>query len=491
MLAPAAAHAEWREAETAHFQIYSDGGAGQLVEYAQRLEGLDEVLRRATRTPADLPPTKVRVILFDTVEQVRRAYHGHDRDIAGFYMVNMQGPIAISTRGKDSDNESWGPDVTLFHEYAHHFMLEYFPATYPAWYVEGFAEIAATATLTSGSRMLYGKAADHRGWSLTSMRWVPIPRLLDATYASFPEDADFYGESWLLAHYLMFSPKRPGQLGKYLTELGAGVTNDKAAADAFGDLDQLNHEARSYLDAASFTMHAVPVALPAKEAIRMRVLPPGEADLIPETAAFDENLGKEPMAAYLTELNAKAARYPSDPYALGLLADAEYAAKDFTAATATVDRLLAVAPDSVSGRVRKGMLLLRQAEDLDGAARHAKVAEARRLIVAANKSASEDPRPLVAYYRSFLAAGERPPQPAVEGLMQAVSTVPQDPGPRMMLVSELVNDGKLADAIYYLGPVAYDPHGGRGPNSALQLINELKQRLASASGNKPAAAAGH
>jgi hypothetical protein len=485
MLAPAVAHAEWREAETAHFRIFSDGSEGQLVEYAQRLEGLDELLRKATATPADLPPTKVRVILFATVEQVRRAYHGHDRDIAGFYTVNMQGPIAISTRGKDNDDETWGPDVTLFHEYAHHFQLEYLPATYPAWYVEGFAEIAATATLTSGSRMLYGKAADHRGWSLTSSRWVPVPQLLDSTYAAFPEDADFYGESWLLAHYLTFSPKRPGQLRKYLAELGAGVANDKAAADAFGDLDALSHEVRSYLDGDSFPMRAVPVSLPAKEAIRIRTLSPGEAELIPETAAFDEDLGKEQMTAYLADLQAKAARYPTDPYALGLLADAEYAAEDYAAATITADRLLAVAPDSLPGRVRKAMLLLHSAEDLEGAARQAKVSEARRLIVAANKSAPEDPRPLVAYYRSFVAAGERPPQPAVDGLMQAVSTVPQDRGPRMMLVSQMINDGKLADAIYYLGPVAYDPHGARGENSALSLIRELKQRLAGAKPAKP------
>jgi hypothetical protein len=80
----------------------------------------------------------------------------------------------------------------------------------------------------------------------------------------------------------------------------------------------------------------------------------------------------------------------------------------------------------------------------------------------------------------------RPPQNAVDGLMQAVTTVPQEQGPRMMLVGELANEGKLAEAIYYLGPVAYDPHGGRGENSALALINELKQRLAGAKTTKPA-----
>lgn len=480
MAMPAAARADWREADTAHFQIYSGGGQGQLIAFAQRLEGVDALLRRVTGTPADVPPVKVRVILLDTADQVKKAYRGHDPDVVGFYTVNMQGPIAVSERGSVDDEGDWGPDVTLFHEYAHHFMLEYFPATYPAWYVEGFAEIASTARTMTGGRMEYGKAADHRGWSLTSSRWVPVPQLIDSTYAAFPSDSDFYGESWLLAHYLTFSEKRPGQLRKYLAELGAGIANDAAAKDAFGDLNQLSREAHIYLDQASFPARAVPIELPKPETIKVRVLSPGEADLMEETASFDGDLPKDQMAAFLARLRAKVAHYPSDPYALRLLADAEYAAEDYAASGATVDRLLAVAPDSVPGRVRKAMLLLGQAEKLEDAARQAKVVEARRLIVAANRASPDDPQPLVAYYRSFLSAGERPPQQAVEGLKQAVGTVPADQGPRMMLVDQLVGDGKLADAIYYLGPIAYDPHGGSGQASALQLIDQLKQRLKTA-----------
>jgi hypothetical protein len=56
----------------------------------------------------------------------------------------------------------------------------------------------------------------------------------------------------------------------------------------------------------------------------------------------------------------------------------------------------------------------------------------------------------------------------------------------MMLVEEMMREGKLADAIYYLGPIAYDPHGGRCENSALKLINELKQRLAAGKAARPA-----
>ena len=478
ILAPAAARAEWRQAETAHFQIYSDGSEGQLVQYAQRLEGLDEVLRKATGTPADLPPTKVRVVLFPNVVQVKHAYHGTDPDVAGFYTVNLQGPIAVSTRGQDQSDDMWGPDVTLFHEYAHHFMLAYLPATYPAWYVEGFAEIAATTSMMSGGRMMYGKAADHRSYSLTQSSWIPIAKLLTSTYATAPKDSDFYGESWLLSHYLTFSPKRPGQLRRFLAGLSAGTPSDKAAADAFGDLNQLDHEVHSYLEGGTFPARAVPVSLPAREAIRIRTLSPGEAGLMNQTAGFDEDLAKPAMTAYLDDLKAKAAHFPDDPYALRLLADAQYAAEDYAAAGATTDKLLVAAPDSVPGKVRKAMVLLEQAEAAAGAARKTKVEEARRLIVAANRAAPEDPAPLVAYYRSFLAAGEAVPAQSVEGLRQAVSTLPQAPGPRMMLVRELVEENKLAEAIYYLGPIAYDPHRGAGDNPALNLIGELKHRLA-------------
>lgn len=476
MLAPGTAQAAWREADTAHFQIYGDGGQTQLVQYAQRLEALDALLRKTHAIAADAPPTRVRVILLDTPELVRKAYHGNNPDVVGFYTVNMQGPIAVSTNQKLDDDGAWSPDVTLFHEYTHHFTLEYLPATYPAWYVEGYAEIASTASLMGGGRMSYGKAASHRGYSLTSSRWVPVPQLLDATYATFPSDADFYGESWLLTHYLTFSEKRAPQLRKYLDELGAGVANDKAAQDAFGDLDQLSREVHIYLDQANFPYKAVPVELPKPDTIKVRELSPAEADLIQETASFDENLTKDQLTAFIARVRATVDRYPNDPYALELLADAQYSAEDYAASMATADRLLAVAPDSIPGRVRKAMILLHQAEDLVDARRSAKIAEARNLIVAANKSSPDDPRPLVAYYRSFLSAGQRPPQQAVEGLMQAVGTVPQDPGPRMMLVSELTNEGKLADAIYFLGPVAYDPHGGRD-SSALKLMNDLKQRL--------------
>ena len=42
---PAAAHAEWKEATTTNFIVYSEGGEAQLREFATKLEKFNYVLR--------------------------------------------------------------------------------------------------------------------------------------------------------------------------------------------------------------------------------------------------------------------------------------------------------------------------------------------------------------------------------------------------------------------------------------------------------------
>jgi hypothetical protein len=481
---PGLARAEWREAETPHFRIFSDGGEQQLVRFSERLEMLDALLRKLSRAPAG-HSSKVRVILLDREEQVRRAYHGSDANIAGFYTVNMNGPMAVSPRRTDEQDSVWGPEIVLFHEYAHHFMLEYFPASYPSWYVEGFAEIVSTAAPMSGQRMAFGKAASHRQYSLMQSRWIPVEQLLTKSRAEFPADADFYGQSWLLAHYLTFSRERSGQIYRYLAALATGRPATEAAKEIFGDLDVLNREVRNYLAGQSFPYSPVEVARPDPATIRLRLLSPGEAGLMEETAAFNDRVREADRASYLAAIRAKVARFPTDPYALQLLADAEYAAEDYPASRATTERLLAVVPDNVQALTRKATILLREARDLEGEALETKVAEARRLLAVARQKDPDDPQTLVAYYESYRIEGERPPAAAVEGLKQAAAAVPQDFRPRMMMATHLANEGKYEEAIRYLGPIAYDPHPSSGQQAALALIKQLREAQARADGTSP------
>ena len=69
------------------------------------------------------------------------------------------------------------PELVLHHEYAHHFMLQYFPATYPGWYTEGFAELMGSSKLMDDGRVAYGWPAKHRGDTI-AFAWVPVQDLL-------------------------------------------------------------------------------------------------------------------------------------------------------------------------------------------------------------------------------------------------------------------------------------------------------------------------
>lgn len=76
-------------------------------------------------------------------------------------------------------------------------MLQYSPAAYPPWFVEGFAEIASTASFERKDAITYGKPASHRQYELQQGNWIPIERLIDGSYLIMPEEqrASFYGQS--------------------------------------------------------------------------------------------------------------------------------------------------------------------------------------------------------------------------------------------------------------------------------------------------------
>ena len=285
LLTPATASAQWREAETAHFRIISGGSEKQLADFARRLESVDALMRKANRAQDDGHVNKVRVYLVNGVDDVQRAIGRVGSSVGGFYTVNEHGPFAVVPRRTTNEYGSFTPEVVLFHEYGHHFQLQYFPRAYPAWYVEGSAELFSTVGFRPDGKLVYGRAASHRGQSLAQSRWIPASVMLTGTADDYPDDADFYGQAWLLTHYLTFAPSRSGQLRQYLQAIDSGAP-PADAAKAFGDLSQLSGEVRKYFEAANFPARLVPIEQPANPILKLRTLSPGEEALIPETIAY-------------------------------------------------------------------------------------------------------------------------------------------------------------------------------------------------------------
>jgi tetratricopeptide (TPR) repeat protein len=182
------------------------------------------------------------------------------------------------------------------------------------------------------------------------------------------------------------------------------------------------------------------------------------------------------------------ARYPTDPFALQLLGEVEYAQGNFAQAEAAADRMLAVRPNDRGGITLKSMLLSRRSASLSGDARKAMVGQARDMAVKANRSDPDDPRPLLAYYQSYNLSGETPPVVAVQGLMQAVSLLPRENAPRQLLVDELARERRFDEAIAWLMPVANSPHRSPRREKARQQMEQLK--AAKAAAGKQAATSG-
>lgn len=480
------ADATWRRFETKHFIIYSESSDKRVNELASGLEGVDGLMRMATGLSSAVPPVKVRIYEMASEDEVQTALDVSNSGIAGFYTSNVLGPYAVTLRHDYSASGDFTPELVLHHEYAHHFMLQYFPGIYPPWYTEGFAElIGSTKTLPDG-RLAYGWPARHRGHDIAA-DWLNLKEVL----LKPPEKwgpIDLYGQGWAMTHFLTFSKVRSPQMRRYLEALSAGKSPAEAA-QAFGDLDALNREARLYVVQGTFNYTPVNVAIQQPVIQQVSTVPAAEAAMIPETIAFsDEDLSlyrkdsdreheRRHRAEVLSHIRSKAAQYPNDPYALYLLAEAENTAGNPAAAEQAVDRLLAVRPGDVHGMVLKSWLLSDAAASLPAEARGAKIGEARRLAIAANKADPEDPLVYIAFYRTYRAAGGPVPANAVDGLAAAVEKLPRNTRFRQMLTDELAAEGRVAEAIEVLTPLASDPHESPLRTAAREQLAKLKARL--------------
>jgi tetratricopeptide (TPR) repeat protein len=486
LLVPGAARAEWRAVETAHFIIYTQSDDKDALRLATRLETVDGLMRLASNISDTVEPVKVRIYEVGTNGEVAAALGEYDSGIAGFYSSNILGPFAVTPHSTTFHAGDFTPDLVLHHEYAHHFMLQYFPANYPQWYVEGYAELIGSSKIQPDGKIAYGFPAKHRGNDIAA-EWMP----LDELFLTPPEKVrpyDVYGQGWAMAHFFTFSKERSKQLRAYLQALTVGKSPAEAAK-VFGDLKALNREARSYVltGAFDYKLVAVKIAQPVIEATRP--VSPGEAAMIPAVIAFrDDELsfyrkaGERDHEKRLRDANLEKARdiarrYVNEPFVHGFLAVAEYSAGNEAAGEAAADRALALDANNLRALVVKSLSVAREAGSLSGAARAAKEQQARQLAIRAQHADPNDPLPLYALYETYHLAGDTPTKQAVQLLADAVATMPGNTVMRQTLVDELAAEKKWVEAIGYLAPIANDPHDSPRRAAAKEQLEKLLAEL--------------
>ena len=475
--APAAA--AWREASSDHFVIYSEESAESLRRFAERLERYDRALRYIRQLPNEPvgPANRLTIYVVSSVETVRKLAGGGagGRFVAGFYIPRATGSVAIVPR-RGLGGGQWDLDAqtVLLHEYAHHFLFNTYSAAYPAWFSEGFAEFNATASFEEDGGVGLGLPAAHRYRGLLSGNPLPVPRMMahTAERLSDTQREALYGRGWLLTHYLSFDKARAGQLDTFLRSLNQGKKGAEAAQAAFGDLKALDRELAAYMKRSKLSYLKIDARALQIGAVKVRQLTAAEDAVMDVKIRSRRGVNLEAARELLPRVRSAAAPFPKDPFVQATLAEAEYDARNFDEALAAADRALVSDPKNIDALIYKGRALMEMARKAQ--ARDDKSwKEVRRWLVAANRADPDDPEPLLLYYESFHAAGDRPTANAVIGLNRAFELAPQDRGVRMTAARQYLVDGKTAEARSALAPIAYDPHAGELATLASLMVTVI------------------
>lgn len=475
-LASAPVHSAWYEASSDHFVIYADDKPKDLQRYAENLERYHSAMEFVTQSKTETPTPANRVVIFvvGSKRDIRRIAGTKSRSIAGFYI-----PRAGASRAfvQDIRNKNGYPDfstIVLLHEYAHHFLMSRSRFAMPRWMSEGAAEFFASAGFMKDGTVMIGRPAQHRGAELAFAADVSVRELFDYDLylknKSKRYDA-FYGRSWLLYHYLTFTPERAGQMNRYSRELITGTPPMEAAQKAFGDFAKLEKDLSAYQrKRRMFTFSLTPEKLNASP-VSLRKLPEGEAKVMPLRIRSQRGVNEEQAAELVEEVRAVAAKYPNDAGVLAALAEAEYDAGNDTAAITAADKTIAIDPSRTNAYVQKGYALFRMAEDADDEEAAYELAMAP--FTALNKIENDHPMPLIYYYRSYARRGVAPPENARLALERAAVLSPFDKSLWFDVAVLQMQEGKIALAKQSLQPLANDPHGGRNADRMRGLVAML------------------
>lgn len=478
ILASSPATARWREARSAHFTIYSEARPDALREFATRLERFDAGLRLLRTLPArdDSPSNRLTIYLTENTGVISRLMGRSGSGVAGFYKGRAGSSMAMVPRTTGSEGfDNFDVWVVLLHEYGHHFMYRNYPAAYPVWFIEGYAEFGSTARFLPDGSIDYGLPAKHRTYAIDLSAAVPLRELLSGTIDQRTAylGAAIYGRGWLLTHYLTFNQERAKQFGAYLSAINNGKPAKEAAA-TLGDVAPLNRELDDYSH-SKMSYLRVPGHKLQIGKIDVRELSEG-ADAIMAVRMRSQYGVTDGQAQDLAESARKiGARYPDDPFVQTVVAEAELDAEMFEAAAAAADRALAAEPASVAAMVLRGRA---EVEKLarDKSSDAAAWAAARRWLTRANRAEPGAPEPLFRYHESFTKQGVTPSANAVTGLLAALALAPEDDDLRFVVARQHMTDGKTAEARAALGPVAFRPHGGDDAKLAVKLLDTLDQK---------------
>src|SRR5277367_6200337 len=254
---PGAKHDTWFEARSPNFIVVCNAGEKQARKTVIRFEQIRAVFQRELELASKHESPVITILAVkdeDSMKTLLPEYwvkgHAHP---AGMFLDNMNQYFAVI----QLDAPGLNPYDTIYHEYFHSLTAPYYP-NLPVWVSEGLAEFYGN-TLIGDSEVGMGRPDPDLIAELKQGGLMPLDVLFKVDHNSpyYNEQnkiSVFYAESWALTHYLMVGDKaahRP-MLQAYLHALALGESQEKAAAQTFGDLKKLQTALFAYIGNAAF-----------------------------------------------------------------------------------------------------------------------------------------------------------------------------------------------------------------------------------------------
>lgn len=475
LAAPAYAQdGRWWRAETPNFVVYGDRSETQMREIARLLEDFDATLRRMTNPTTPPSPNKLIVYVVGDVNWIRQVRPGSSAEVRGFYRAGFQETAAFVIY-----SDQWGlrRNQVLFHEYAHHFMMHYFPYAYPRWYIEGWAEYVSTTEISDGSASV-GIPSEVRGSTVARLGLMPIEDMLAPERRrrrmTSETQAQFYGQAWFATAVVFNNGERMRGLHRYVQALGDGADPIDAFEPAFGVTpEQFERELREARDGR---IPRLGVSLPESTLqVTLQRLPRSADQLLLRVAYSRSGVPEEDAAQLAADLERYARPHPNDPFARLALARAAIHREDESGARTQLESILADDENNVEARYLLAALILRQAYSQSDAEAQATVNEARRHFVR-NFRIDPNHAPTLFLYATTFAGGAPMSQAQLDVLARALELSPQSSRTRLLLARELMEAGQFDEAVIVLRPILYVAHEPSAAAEARTLFTAAQNR---------------
>jgi hypothetical protein len=462
LAAGAAAAEPWVVARSPHLVVYSDVDEKGVKRFVSEVEAYQDFLSATLGVGAKDGRAPLRVYLMKTDEDIRAVWPG-EGSVSGFFERSSSiEPVLISRyRPARVDGK---PDITAndnpIHEYTHYFQDSLFPANEPGWVKEGLAQYFQTiefepgkVILGQGSPKIYGRLADP---------WQPWDIVLSGTTKSVPRSqwGGWYGQAWLLTHYLLSDPQRAIAFNTYLRRMARGDDPVQALVESVGmDLPTLAQRLNAY--------QAQPLALAELERGRSksskisieRLSPSAEALLLLDARA-QVYLPSTAKAGFLDAVRKAASRYQGDRFATIIQARAEARYGDPSVASTLLAPLVGPGSKDNEALALAALALEQQSRSMaDGPEKDALLEKAEAFLDRAYQIAPDDFLTLKAYDTVRRRRPDYPTRSDLDHLADALRLQPASAEIRISLGAALVKSGYPQQAAAVLDPFVHDPLG--------------------------------